>query len=326
MTQKKINNGLISSTTVQEIQQIQDAFDSLIKDSSSSLSQVFEIFKSYSSKMKELNPYKELIEQQKSEKEQMSVELDYYEDAMNKRLAVDRWYAQEKEKLQKNQVGLSAIDINNANTSLNELYQQRSFEAEQEVWEERGEKIAKVFESNFDDILKNYDHFGDELKNVAQELTSALIKEAAQAGIQSIFKTGKVQNILGAISNASNQGGFIGVGASFIKGIGKAFGIFHSGGIVPVGANSEIPGTNEQLALLKGGERILSPSENTNYKDTLSGGGGSSPVVFNNFNVKAWDSKDVSKYLLENQDLINRITFDGIKYNNCNLRNMVRGA
>ena len=131
--------------------------------------------------------------------------------------------------------------------------------------------------------------------------------------MQQLFSTNKMQGLLASLTSISQGGGFKGSGAALIKGIGRAFGIFHSGGIVPVGANAEIPGTNEQFALLKGGERILSPSENTNY----SSGGGTSPVVFNNFK---------RKYLTENKDLLNQITFEGIKYNNSNLRNMVRGA
>lgn len=115
----------------------------------------------------------------------------------------------------------------------------------------------------------------------------------------------------------------MGTAFNIIKGLSKGIGIFHSGGIVPVGANAEVPGTQEQLALLKGGERILSPGENASYN---SGQGSSSPIVLNNFNVKAWDSKDVKKYLLENRQLLNQITFQGIKDNNAQLRHMVRNA
>lgn len=91
---------------------------------------------------------------------------------------------------------------------------------------------------------------------------------------------------------------------------------------MPSGANMELPGSQEQLALLKGGERVLSPSENTDYK--------SNPQQFNptivNLNIKSWDSRDVSKCFMENQDLLNSITFRGIKDNNCQLRHMVRNA
>ena len=127
---------------------------------------------------------------------------------------------------------------------------------------------------------------------------------------------------MNALTLGGQKGGVIGAASNLIKGIGKGFGIFHSGGVVPVGANPSLPGTKEQLALLKGGERILSPAENTNYSSDT----GTSPVVFNHFNIKAWDSKDVQSYLLENKELLNSITFDGIKNNSSQLRFMVRNA
>ena len=225
-------------------------------------------------------------------------------------------------KLQQNNAGLSQTEQKEARKSLDDLYDKRTLEAEEEVWMERGEKIAGIFQDSFDGIIKNYKNFGDEMKDLAKDLSLFLLQEASKTAMQQLFSTNKMQGLLASLTNISQGGGFKGSGAALIKGIGRAFGIFHSGGIVPVGANAEIPGTNEQFALLKGGERILSPSENTNY----SSGGGVSPVVFNNFNIKAWDSKDVRKYLTENKDLLNQITFEGIKYNNRNLRNMVRWA
>ena len=91
---------------------------------------------------------------------------------------------------------------------------------------------------------------------------------------------------------------------------------------MPSGANYSLPGTQEQLALLKGGERVLSPSENVNYENSQA----ASPVIVNSFNIKAWDSKDVKKYLMENKQLLNQITYEGIKNNSSQLRMMVRNA
>ena len=39
----------------------------------------------------------------------------------------------------------------------------------------------------------------------------------------------------------------------------------------------------------------MSPSENVNYENSQA----ASPVIVNSFNIKAWDSKDVKKYLLD---------------------------
>ena len=81
-------------------------------------------------------------------------------------------------------------------------------------------------------------------------------------------------------------------------------------------------GRRNSRTVLKGGERVLSPGENASFESADS----QSPVVFNNFNIKAWDSKDVQKYLLENKQLLNSITYEGIKNNNSQLRNMVKNA
>lgn len=326
MTQKnKTQNYGITTSDIDIVKQIQEIYQKLgipVNGLSKELEEILDLCKTYSDKMEEKNPYKTLMETQRKAKEEMSTDLDAYEDAFEKRVAINKWYYNELKKLQQNNAGLSQTEQKEARKSLDDLYDKRALEAEEEVWMERGEKIAGIFQDSFDGIIKKYKNFGDEMKDLAKDLSLFLLQEASKTAMQQLFSTNKMQGLLASLTNISQGGGFKGSGAALIKGIGRAFGIFHSGGIVPVGANAEIPGTNEQFALLKGGERILSPSENTNY----SSGGGVSPVVFNNFNIKAWDSKDVRKYLTENKDLLNQITFEGIKYNNRNLRNMVRWA
>ena len=323
MSQKNFTQGFnTNSSVIDEIRSIYKRLGIPVNGLSKELEEILDLCKAYSDKMEEKNPYKTLMEMQRKAQEEMSTDLDAYEDAFEKRATIDKWYYNELKKLHQNKAGLSSTELNEARNSLDDLYDKRSLEAEEEVWMERGEKIAGIFQDSFSGIIDNYKNFGDEMKDLAKDLSLFLLQEASKTAMQQLFSTNKMQNLLASLTNISQGGGFKGSGAALIKGIGRAFGIFHSGGIVPVGANAEIPGTNEQFALLKGGERILSPSENTNY----SSGGGTSPVVFNNFNIKAWDSKDVRKYLTENKDLINQITFEGIKYNNSNLRNMVRWA
>lgn len=207
---------------------------------------------------------------------------------------------------------------------LQKLYDQKYLQAESEVWEERGAKISEIVGSGFEDILLKYDDFGDNMKKMANEITSYLAQEAIKGMLKQVFAAEQLQSILGAINTGATSSGFKGAAFSLLKGMTGFFGLtkHHSGGIAPVGANMQLPGTQEQLALLKGGERILSPAENTSYNSNQ----GASPVVFNNFNVKAWDSKDVSKYLWENRTLLNQITFQGIKDNDAHLRTMVRNA
>ncbi len=311
MTQKnKTQNYGITTSDIDIVKQIQEIYQKLgipVNGLSKELEEILDLCKTYSDKMEEKNPYKTLMETQRKAKEEMSTDLDAYEDAFEKRVAINKWYYNELKKLQQNNAGLSQTEQKEARKSLDDLYDKRALEAEEEVWMERGEKIAGIFQDSFDGIIKKYKNFGDEMKDLAKDLSLFLLQEASKTAMQQLFSTNKMQGLLASLTNISQGGGFKGSGAALIKGIGRAFGIFHSGGIVPVGANAEIPGTNEQFALLKGGERILSPSENTNY----SSGGGVSPVVFNNFNIKAWDSKDVRKYLTENKDLLNQITFEG---------------
>ena len=326
MSKNNFNQSITTADTdiVKQLQEIYKKLGIPRNGISKELQEILDLCKAYSEKTAEKNPYRTLLEMQQKAKEQLSTDIDDYEDISQKRLAIDKWYYDELKKLHQNKAGLSSSELNQAKLSLDDLHDKRILQAEEEVWMERGEKIAGIFEDSMSGIIDNYKNFGDEMKDLAKDLTAFLLQEASQAAMQKLFSTNKMKGIISSLNTLSQGGGFKGNGAALIKGIGRAFGIFHSGGIVPVGANAEIPGTNEQFALLKGGERILSPAENTNYSSNSQSS--ASPVVFNNFNIKAWDSKDVRKYLLENKDLLNSITFEGIKYNNKNLRNMVRWA
>ena len=264
-----------------------------------------------------------LHEAHKKEKEELTVDIGDYEDVYKKRLAIDKWYEEERKKLQEKQNESPNQNFSNAEISLDALYKERSNNVDNEVWQERGEKIANIFGNGLEDVLTSYGDFDTSMRKMTKDLYDYLITESAKALLQQVFNAKQMQSIMNALSLGSQKGGFIGAATNIFKGIGKKFGIFHSGGIVPDGANASLPGVEEQLALLKGGERILSPAENTNYSSNSSA---SSPVVFNNFSIKAWDSKDVQKYLLENKSLINQITFDGIKNNDSDLRFMVRNA
>ena len=184
------------------------------------------------------------------------------------------------------------------------------------------EKTADEVSDSLQDILLGYKSFSDSMKSIGLEMSKYMLKQFTETLTEMIFK----QNNANAMTTTSSVIGSWGNGIwGTIGGLfGKLF-KHHSGGIATVGANAELPGTDEQLALLKGGERVLSPAENTSYKSNVEPNG-SSPVVFNNFNIKAWDSKDVQKYLLENKQLINKITYEGIKNNDSHLRNIVQNA
>lgn len=290
------------------------------------LNEIKKMNKEIIKELEKKDPYvfymQKLRDAHKKEKEELTIDIGDYEDVYKKRLAIDKWYEEERKKLQEKQKSSPNEDFALAETSLNNLYNERSKNADNEVWQERGEKIADIFGNGLEDILTSYGDFDTSMRKITKDLYDYLITESAKALLQQVFNAKQMQSIMNALTLGGQKGGVIGAASNLIKGIGKGFGIFHSGGVVPVGANPSLPGTKEQLALLKGGERILSPAENTNYSSDT----GTSPVVFNHFNIKAWDSKDVQSYLLENKELLNSITFDGIKNNSSQLRFMVRNA
>ena len=215
-------------------------------------------------------------------------------------------------------------------------------------------KLLTTLVTDFDNFGENFNEIGVKMLNSllsksANMLIEQLInKENTDAAVGTIksaweWMQGVFKSLMSSINNIFNSiGGKIGNIFSGIAGGGESgfikpkswwrkftedvlhIGVkFHSGGVVPLSSEGyELPGTKEQLAILKGGERVLSPSENVSYSNNQ----GSQPIIFNNFNVKAWDSKDVQKYLLENKNLLNAITFEGIKDNNQRLRQMVRNA
>lgn len=189
-------------------------------------------------------------------------------------------------------------------------------------------EFSNIFTSTFDKMLDKSESFSDSMKNMLNDLRNYFIKTIAKSLSESIINSNSSsQNFFAALSSQSSEknSGFN------VFGLLKSFlGVFspsitrHSGGVVPSGTGMSLPGTAEYLAVLKGGERVLSPSENANYNN--GNAMDKKNVVVNNFNIKAWDSKDVQKYLLDNKNLIANITADNIKYNNANLRYMIGGA
>ncbi len=189
------------------------------------------------------------------------------------------------------------------------------------LFEKATDKMADEFSDGLQEMILGYKSFSETMKSIGASLSEYLLKQVTDTVMQMLFQ----QQMANATMKASSGlfkfgGGMIGTIGNFL---GSFIGKHHSGGVIPSGSGYSLPGTEEQLALLKGGERVLSPSENVDYE---SNQGGSSPVVFNNYNIKAWDSKDVKKYLLENKQLLNSITYEGIKNNNNQLRSMVRNA
>lgn len=183
--------------------------------------------------------------------------------------------------------------------------------------------FAKIFNSSFDRVLTKSQSFSQSMKSLMDDLKRYFIKSLAESVSSSIFNSVANSNFLSSLSGFSSGGfGVSGMLRSFL-GIFSGIKSHHAGGVIPSGASYTLPGTQEYLALLKGGERVLSPSENASFsKDDNQ----KNKIVVNNFNVKAWDAKDVQQYLIENKNLLASITAENIKYNNANLRYMTGGA
>jgi len=196
-----------------------------------------------------------------------------------------------------------------------------------EIAEEAGgdlNELEKMFNGTLKDILNGTKDFDSAMKSLVGNLENYFIETFTNAITKGLFDStlgSLVSNAMGSITgfvSSSTTAGTKGI----MNVIGNIFGIHHSGGYIPSGTGT-IPGTSEYISVLKGGERVLSPAENADYSnnDTTEQG----KVVVNNFNVKAWDSKDVKKYLLENKNLLANITYENIKNNNSSLRSMIGG-
>ncbi len=179
------------------------------------------------------------------------------------------------------------------------------------------DKLVGIFNSAIGEMIDGTKDFGDIMKGVLNNLKNYFIKAAQDAIMNGIISTTAGT----ALSNSISGAGFFGGG--FFSGLfGSILSSHHSGGVIPSGTGYSLPGTAEYLSVLKGGERVLSPAENVAYNNSQTD---RKNVVVNNFNVKAWDSKDVQKYLLENKSLLASITAENIKYNNANLKYAVNG-
>lgn len=178
------------------------------------------------------------------------------------------------------------------------------------------DKLAGIFNSAISDMIDGTKDFGDIMKGVLNDLKNYFIKAIQDAITNELISTTTGNALSNSIGGASFfGGGLLGLFGSILPS-------HHSGGVIPSGTGYSLPGTSEYLSVLKGGERVLSPAENVAYNNAQTD---RKNVVVNNFNVKAWDSKDVQRYLLENKSLLASITAENIKYNNANLKYAVNG-
>ena len=186
--------------------------------------------------------------------------------------------------------------------------------------------VSKMFGSAVDKMITGSKSFSDVMKSLVDDLCSYFIRQFTQMAVNGLInpQTGSVlSGIFSTASNVFSSGSSSGLGGMLVSGIKSLFGSHHSGGMTASGYG--LPGTNEYISVLKGGERVLSPAENVSYSNGNDYAAASNPpVVVNSFNIKAWDSKDVKRYLTENKSLIAGITAENIKNNSSNLRQLIK--
>ena len=186
--------------------------------------------------------------------------------------------------------------------------------------------VKKRFSDGLADCVSDFGDFSDGIKSIGDDILKYLVKQSVAAMLDLVMQANIAQAAAkGALGAVKGIGAFLKVGGETVLGsFGIEFPHHHSGGAILPSASGMLPGTQEQIAMLKGGERVLSPSEASSYnEDGFSGG---QPVVFLNNNIKAWDAKDVKQYLIDNASLLQSITAQGIRDNKHYLRTMIRNA
>lgn len=254
-------------------------------------------------------------------------------DAYKRKLDLEKWYQDEKQKII-NSANDNIEAQDKAFADLEILRNKKMAQDNLNTWQQYGSDVASILNGTFENIINGQQSFGEALKSLMMSLYKELIKMAWNAAAKeveierwkqtmlNILKFGR--KILGLAIGAFTGGiGGVatGIGTSIVGGGGMMYNVdpvldtYHSGGVVP--------GTKEQLAVLKGGERVLNPSENASYTNNEDGmSNGVNNIMM--FNIKAWDGKDVINTLKANSQTINQIVNSGIKNNNQGLRTTVQ--
>lgn len=263
-------------------------------------------------------------------------ELDYLRAYADEAINLASEYEKLKEKYTELTAQISKnVPKERQESVLSNLEQMKSFEAEANatanVINIDIDKISDKFSGAITDMISGSKDFSSIMKSLADDLCAYFVKSITDYVSKGLMQSASGGVLSKLFSNASGflgslsggKGGFFGSLAGFAS---KLFS-HHSGGVIVPSSGYSLPGTSEYLSVLKGGERVLSPSENASYSAGSGGaatGGGA--TVINSFNIKAWDSKDVKSYLLDNKSLIASITAENIKNNNSNLRQLINGV
>lgn len=275
-----------------------------IKKAKKQKDDLLNISKDYAAQMADIESYN-------TAKSELMADGGRFQRNYEEKLRILQWYHNERYKITQAANG----NIDSAQEQFNQLENLKNtkmLEANITSWTNWGETVKGIVGTSLNTLLTATDNFGDAMMNVMNMIYQSLIKMA----IESAMKEIQIAQVKTAILTALNAmtGGIGGA----VTGLISKFPKFHSGGVVP--------GTKEQIAVLKGGERVLNPAENTSY---TNGQGGELANGVNNimmFNIKAWDGKDVINTLKSNSQTINQIVASGIKNNNQGLRTTVQNT
>lgn len=243
------------------------------------------------------------------------------------RLNILSWYYEEKKKIAKAANG----DLASAQQQFNDLEtlkEQKLAQMNIETWKQYGNQLNSTLSSSFASILSGNQTFSDAMLNLTAKLGQDLIKIMQNdAARQVAIEKAKALAILAWRKITEFSSSFFGsnsVDTSSIGGGGMMYDMglatYHSGGLVP--------GTQEQLAVVKGRERVLNPAEALDYANgnvnNANSPNGNQNMMF--FNIKAWDGKDVIQTLKSNSQTINQIVAGGIRNNSQGLRTAVQST
>lgn len=234
------------------------------------------------------------------------------------KLDLEMWYQQERNRIIQESNGNLQLQTD-AFAQLDNLKTAKLAQANLSTWEGYGRSVSNIMTNTYTNLITGQESFADAMKNMAQNMLLQLLQMLVQYVMKELAIRAASMFLGGFGGGASNAGG-----GGFLSGLFGGGGMmypvdpmlptYHSGGVVP--------GTKEQMAVLKGGERVLNPAQNASYTNEDEGQNGVNNVMV--FNIKAWDGKDVINTLKSNANTINQIVAGGIKNNQQGLRTTVQ--
>lgn len=242
--------------------------------------------------------------------------LASFGDSFQQRLNIEKNYYTEREKIMQMAFN-SETEKQEAYNELALLRTSQLAQLQLNTWRGYGHDIKSIFDSTFSTMLTNYGSFGENMQQLALNISKKLLEIALQETLKMIsFEKMKQAAILATKA----------IKGAFSFGIGA---LFHSGGtIVPTEKHHyggiTTPDQTEHFALLKNNERVLSPAETSAYNQNESSQNGQNYIVYAP-QVRAMDSRDVAQWFNDNKQQVISIVADGIKNNNQGLRTQIQG-